>query len=39
VATENGFMLVFDSSSQILIYAHESLDVTKMVKTKLGIAN
>lgn len=39
VATENGFALVFDSSSQILVYANESLDVTKMVKTKLGIAN
>ncbi|HRI61890.1 MAG TPA: OmpH family outer membrane protein [Saprospiraceae bacterium] len=39
VANENGFALVFDSSTQILVYAHESLDVTKMVKTKLGIAN
>jgi len=39
VATENGFALVFDASTQILIYAHESLDVTKLVKTKLGIAN
>lgn len=39
VATENGFALVFDSSTQILVYAHESLDVTNMVKTKLGIAN
>lgn len=39
VATENGFALVFDSSSQILLFAHESLDVTKLVKTKLGIAN
>lgn len=39
VATENGFALVFDSSTQILLYASESLDVTKMVKTKLGIAN
>ena len=39
VATENGFALVFDSGSQVLVYAHESLDVTKMVKTKLGIAN
>ena len=39
VATENGFALVFDSSTQILVYADESLDVTKMVKTKLGIAN
>jgi outer membrane protein len=39
VSAENGFNLVFDSSTQILLYAHESLDVTKMVKTKLGIAN
>lgn len=39
VATENGFALVFDSGSQVLVYAHESLDVTKLVKTKLGIAN
>ena len=39
VATENGFALVFDASTQILIYAHESLDVTKLVKTRLGIAN
>jgi outer membrane protein len=39
VAKENGFNLVFDSSTQVLLYAHESLDVTKMVKTKLGIAN
>ena len=39
VATENGFALVFDSSTQILLYAHESLDVTSLVKTKLGIAN
>ena len=39
VATENGFALVFDASTQVLLYAHESLDVTKLVKTKLGIAN
>lgn len=39
VATENGFALVFDVSTQILLYAHESLDVTGLVKTKLGIAN
>jgi outer membrane protein len=37
VATENGFSLVFDLSSQILLFAHESLDVTTLVKTKLGI--
>lgn len=39
VATENGFALVFDSSTQILLFAHESLDVTPLVKTKLGIPN
>ena len=39
VATENGFALVFDASTQILVYADESLDVTKMVKVKLGIGN
>jgi len=39
VSNENGFALVFDSSSRILIFADESLDVTKLVKTKLGIAN
>lgn len=39
VAKENGFALVFDSSSQVLLFAHESLDVSKMVKTKLGLAN
>lgn len=39
VAKENGFALVFDSSTQVLLYAHDSLDVTQLVKTKLGIAN
>lgn len=39
VATENGFTMVFDSSTQVLMYAHESLDVSKLVKAKLGIAN
>lgn len=39
VAKENGFMLVLDSSSGILLYADEALDVTKMVRTKLGLAN
>lgn len=39
VASENGFALVFDSNTQVLIYAHESLDVTKLVKVKLGISN
>lgn len=39
VATENGFALVFDSSTRVLLFAHDTLDVTKMVKAKLGIAN
>lgn len=39
VAEENGFMLVFDLNSNFVLYGHESLDVTKLVKTKLGIPN
>ncbi len=39
VAKENQFMFVFDSSSQVLLYSDESLDVTKLVKAKLGITN
>lgn len=37
VAKENGYMLVFDLSTQVLIYAEESLDVTQLVKAKLGL--
>lgn len=37
VATENKFTYVFDSSTQVIIYADESLDVTKLVKAKLGV--
>ncbi len=37
VAKENGYLLVFDSSTQVLLYADESLDVTKLVQAKLGI--
>lgn len=37
VATENQFTYIFDSSAGILLYAQESLDVTALVKTKLGI--
>lgn len=37
VAKEGGYSIVFDSSTQALLYAHESLDVTNIVKTKLGI--
>lgn len=39
VAKENGYMFVFDAGSQILLYSDETLDVTKLVKTKLGVAN
>jgi outer membrane protein len=39
VATEAGFAMVFDAGSQVLLYADETLDVTKLVKAKLGIAN
>jgi outer membrane protein len=39
VAKENGYMFVFDSSTSFLLYASETLDVTKLVKAKLGITN
>jgi outer membrane protein len=39
VAKENGYTLVFDLNSQIVLYADESLDVTQQLKAKLGIAN
>ncbi len=38
VAKENGYLLVFDLSTQVLLYADEGLDLTKQVKVKLGIA-
>ncbi|MEP7194921.1 MAG: OmpH family outer membrane protein [Saprospiraceae bacterium] len=37
VATENQFTYILDSSAGILLYAQESMDVTALVKTKLGI--
>ncbi|MBL0238835.1 MAG: OmpH family outer membrane protein [Saprospiraceae bacterium] len=37
VATENQFTYIFDSSAGILLYAQESMDITALVKTKLGI--
>jgi outer membrane protein len=37
VAKENGYMFVFDSGNQVLLYADESLDVTPLVKKKLGM--
>lgn len=38
VAVDNGFTFVFDTNANVLLYADESLDVTKLVKAKLGIA-
>ncbi len=37
VAREHDFLLVFDSSTQVVVYAEESLDLTPLVKAKLGI--
>jgi len=37
VAKENDYAFVFDSNSQVLLYAEDSLDVTPLVKAKLGI--
>jgi len=37
VAKENGFLMVFDSGTQILLYGDSTLDVTPLVKTKLGL--
>lgn len=37
VAKENQFTYIFDSSSGVLLFADEALDVTQLVKTKLGI--
>ena len=38
VAKEGGYLLVFDASSNVLLYADDTLDVTKQVKAKLGVA-
>lgn len=37
VAREHGFLLVFDSSTQVVVYAEESLDLAPLVKAKLGL--
>jgi len=37
VAKEQGMNMVFDTGSQVLLYADESLDVTPLVKVKMGI--
>lgn len=38
-AKESGYQMVFDSNTQVLLYADETLNITKLVKAKLGIAN
>jgi outer membrane protein len=35
VAKDQGFIFVFDTNSNVLLYAHESLDVTAQVKAKM----
>lgn len=37
VAKEQGFAFVFDTNSNVLLYAQDSLDVTKLVKAKLNL--
>lgn len=37
VSKEGNYFMVFDVSTQVLLYADESLDVTNLVKAKLGI--
>ncbi len=37
VAKEGSYFMVFDVSTQVLLYAEESMDITNLVKTKLGL--
>lgn len=37
VAAEEGYVYVFDSSTGILLYADDALDITSKVKAKLGL--
>jgi len=37
VAEENGYQFVFDASTQVLLYADQTTDVSEMVKSKLGL--
>ena len=37
VAKENGYKLIFEFNTNILLYAEEYLDVTGLVKAKLGL--
>ena len=39
VASENGFLYIFDSSQGLVLYADPSADASKLVKTKLGLAH
>jgi outer membrane protein len=38
VAKEQGLVYVFDSTAGFLLYADDKLDITSIVKTKLGVA-
>lgn len=37
VATENGYLYIFDTSAGLLLYMDPAADATKLVKAKLGI--
>jgi outer membrane protein len=37
VATENGFLYIFDMGVGMVLYADPAADATKMVKAKLGL--
>lgn len=37
VATENGYLMIFDTSSGAMLFASETDDVAKLVKAKLGM--
>jgi outer membrane protein len=37
VAREHGFLLVFDSSTPVVVYADEALDLAPLVRAKLGL--
>lgn len=37
VAEENQFQFIFDQSTQVILFAEESTDVSALVKAKLGI--
>ena len=37
VAKSNGYSMILDSSTGVILYAEESADITAQVKAKLGI--